>query len=72
MSQRIRVRDKCTGYIRTIDAAAAAHGDYEVLKDAQAVDPRTGDDLPPEFPKKKARTSEPPSGRQADTKKEND
>lgn len=71
MSDRIRVRDKCTGYIRTIDAAAVAHGDYEVLE-APAIDPRTGDDVPPEFPKKKARTSEPPSGRQANTQKEND
>lgn len=68
MSNRVRVRDKSTGYIRTVDESVVEIYDYEVL-DAPAVDPRTGDDLPPEFPKK-ARTSESPGGRQADTKKE--
>ena len=69
MSNRVRVRDKCTGYIRTVDESVVEiNEDYEVL-DAPAVDPRTGDDLPPEFPKKD-RTSESPGGRQADTKKE--
>lgn len=67
MAERIRVRDNDTGYHRTIDAASLPHGNYTVLK-GDAVDPRTGDDVPPKFDA--ARTSEPPSGRQADTQKE--
>lgn len=49
MADRLRVKDKDTGYHRTIDAAALKHGNYEVLK-SDAVDPRTGDDVPPKFP----------------------
>lgn len=62
MAERIRVKDRDTGYHRTIDAAALPHGNYERLKSA-AVDPRTGDDVPPKFDT---------SGRQADTTKEKD
>lgn len=70
MSNRVRVRDKCTGYIRTVDEQVVElNPDYEVL-DEPAVDPITGDDLPPEFPEKQTRTSESPGGRQANTKKE--
>lgn len=69
MTERIRVKDKDTGYHRTIPASAFAHGNYERLKSA-AVDPVTGDDVPPKFDA--AHNGEPATGRQAETPKEND
>lgn len=45
--ERIRVKDKDTGYVRTIHAGELPHGNYQVLKQ-DAVD-AAGVDLPPEF-----------------------
>lgn len=53
MSERIRVRDNDTGHERTIAAHLLPHGNYEVLTSA-AVDPRTGEDVPPVFGRKPA------------------
>lgn len=47
-SERVRVKDKDTGYVRTVHAGELPHGNYQVLKQ-DAVD-AGGVDLPPEFP----------------------
>ena len=65
MAERLRVKDKDTGHHRTIAASALPHGNYEVLKSA-AVDPVTGDDVPPKYADKPVGTS----GQKADTTKE--
>jgi hypothetical protein len=62
MSDPIRVKDKDTGYHRTIRADQIHLGNYERLK-SDAVDPVSGEVLPPKFP---ATTT----GQQADTSKE--
>lgn len=57
----VRVTDKETGHRLSVRESAVAHGNYNVLKQ-DAVDPLTGEPLPPEF---KTET-----GQSADTKKE--
>lgn len=47
MPDRLRVKDKDTGYDRTISESELPHGNYQVLKQ-DAVD-INGDDLPPDF-----------------------
>lgn len=68
MSEYVRVRDLDTGHTRSVHAAEVAHGNYDQL-DEPAVDPITGDVLPPAFaePTGKASTKR---GQQADTSKE--
>lgn len=48
MPELLRVKDKDTGYIRTIGEHELPHGNYQVLKQ-DAVN-AVGDPLPPEFP----------------------
>lgn len=62
MSEFVRVKDKDTGYHRTIREDQMHLGNYELLK-GDAVDPVTGDVVPPSYP---ASTQ----GQQADSKKE--
>lgn len=62
LNEPIRVRDKDTGHISTIRRISLPHGRYEVLKQ-DAVDPNTGEFLPPEFPSAD-------SGQKATTSKE--
>ena len=64
----VRVTDKDTGHKRSIPKSALPHGNYTVLK-ADAVDPVTGDVLPPEYGAIKPLSSQ--SGQQAEPKKEN-
>lgn len=61
---RIRAKDKDTGYDRTISRAELSHGNYQVLKQ-DAVD-HTGADIPPDY----HLDSPAPSGQQATTQKE--
>lgn len=68
MSEYVRVRDKDTGHKRSVHAAEVAHGDYQVLKEP-AVDPITGDVLPPEYAKP-SREASTTSGQSADLTKE--
>lgn len=58
----IRVKDKDTGHKLTIRRVSLPHGNYDELKQ-DAVDPNTGEFLPPEY----AEASHGPS---ATTKKE--
>lgn len=44
----IRVKDKDLGYDSTIRRMSLPHGNYQVLKQ-DAVDPLTGEFLPPDF-----------------------
>lgn len=44
----VRVKDKDTGHIYTIHRGALPHGNYQELKQ-DAVNPLTGEFLPPEF-----------------------
>lgn len=70
MSERIRVKDKDTGHERTIDALMLPHGNYEPL-DSDAVDPVTGEDVPPKYATPKSvETVKPESGLPARTNKE--
>lgn len=57
----VRVTDKDTGHRLSVRESAVAHGNYNVLK-SDAVDPLTGEPLPPEF--------NATSGQTADTTKE--
>ncbi|MEQ7847720.1 hypothetical protein [Nocardioides kribbensis] len=57
----VRVTDKDTGHRLSVRQSAVAHGNYNVLK-SPAIDPVTGDVLPPEF--------NTTSGQSADPKKE--
>lgn len=56
----VRVTDKDTGHRLSIRKSAVAHGNFTVLKQ-DAVDPLTGDPLPPE-------SNTTNSGQSADTK----
>jgi hypothetical protein len=69
MSEFVRVRDKDTGHKRSVHPAEVAHGDYQVLKEP-AVDPITGDILPPEYAKPSGEAPVIPTGQSADPKKE--
>lgn len=64
----VRVTDKDTGHKRSIPKSALPHGNYTALK-ADAVDPITGDVLPPEHGATKPLSSQ--SGQQAESPKEN-
>lgn len=48
MTDYIRVKDKDTGYHRTIPEHELPHGNYQVLK-GDAVDPVTGDLVPDDY-----------------------
>lgn len=61
----VRVTDKDTGHRRSVLKSKLHLGNYQVLK-SPAVDPVSGDVVPPEF--KSVETT--PSGQQAETKKE--
>lgn len=65
----VRVTDKDTGYRRSVRQSEVAHGNYNVLKSA-AVDPVTGDLLPPEFPEPLSSNST--DGQKATNPKEKD
>jgi len=66
----VRVTDQDTGHKLSIRRSALPHGNYRELK-ADAVDPHTGDPLPPELNAVKPLSSTTPtSGQQAETKKE--
>lgn len=56
MSDLVRVRDKDTGHIRSVHADEVPHGNYVVL-DEPAVDPITGDPLPPVLAKPRGKAS---------------
>lgn len=60
-TDRIRVKDKDTGYHLTIARMSLPHGNLQELKQ-DAVDPLTGDDLPPDY--------SPSDGQSAADKKE--
>lgn len=51
-NEPVRVKDKDTGHEFTTRRSAAAHGNYELLKDGDAVDSLTGEFLPPKFASK--------------------
>lgn len=65
----VRVTDKDTGHKRSVRESALPYGNYTVLK-ADAVNPITGDVLPPEFNAVKPLSSPTTSGQSADTTKE--
>ena len=65
MTDRVRVKDKDTGYDRTISEQEVPHGNYQVLKQ-DAVDPLTGDDVPADLHLEDATTT----GQSAATTKE--
>lgn len=65
----VRVTDKDTGHRLSIRRSALPHGNYNELK-ADAVDPLTGDPLPPEYGVAKPLSSTTTSGQSADTSKE--
>lgn len=61
-NEPIRVKDKDTGHVFTIRRVSLPHGNYQELKQ-DAVNPLTGEFLPPEF-------AEADSGQSATPKKE--
>jgi hypothetical protein len=69
MSDRIRVKDKDTGHERTIAEHMLPHGNYQVLK-RDAVDPATGEDLPPVYSTDSPSSGESTAGQKATEKKE--
>jgi hypothetical protein len=69
MPEYLRVIDPDTGHESTVAAPAAAHG--FVVLDEPAVDPITGDPLPPKFAAPKSLPSKStPTGQKASQKKE--
>ena len=68
MTDYVRVTDNDTGHKLSIPREALPHGNFRELKQ-DAVDPLTGDPLPPEFHTLESLSS-PTSGQSADTKKE--
>ena len=66
MHELIRVKDKDTGHVRSVHEAELAHGNYQVLKQ-DAVDPVTGDVLPPVLADE-SKTESKTSGQSAEKK----
>lgn len=65
----VRVTDRETGHKLSIRRSALPHGNYTELK-ADAVDPMSGEPLPPEYDAVKPLSSTTTSGQQAETQKE--